>query len=278
MKNDIKGFCTDIDGTLLNAERWLSERTISAFAKFTLDSVSGAKLPIIFASARMPSAMGYLQEGLNIKGEALIAYNGGLILGKGGKQLQSNTFSTEVLEKLIPHHASHGYNLSIYSHDHWFTDREDEWSLREINNTRVHPKYQPATESLSFLQYESLGIHKLMCMGAVAEIDEIIVFLKKDFADTVHFYRSKDTYVEITPKNIDKAKALEFLLAAEFDFGLENVMSFGDNHNDVELLRRSGFGVAMANGTENIKAVADYVSNFTNKEDGVARAIEKNLV
>ncbi len=265
MEKKIMGFCTDIDGTLLNVDRWLSVDTISAFAK--------ADLPIIFASARMPSAMGYLQEGLSIKGEALIAYNGGLILGKGGKQLQSNTFSTEVLEKLIPHHASRGYNLSIYSHDHWFTDEEDAWSLREINNTRVHPKYQQATKSLTFLQKEDLGIHKLMCMGAVEEIDEIITFLEKDFSDTVHFYRSKDTYVEITPKNIDKAKALEFLLEAEFDFGLENVMSFGDNHNDMELLRRSGYGVAMANGTDEVKAIADYVSTFTNKEDGVARAI-----
>ncbi|RMB61030.1 Cof-type HAD-IIB family hydrolase [Dokdonia sinensis] len=265
MKNEIKAFCTDIDGTLLNAERWLSKLTVSAFAK--------ADLPIIFASARMPNAMGYLQDGLGIKGEALIAYNGGLILGKGGKQLQSNNFSTEVLERLIPHHKSRGYNLSIYSHNHWFTDKEDAWSLREINNTRVHPKYQSVTESLRFLESENLGIHKLMCMGAVAEIDEIITFLEADFSDTVHFYRSKDTYVEITPKNIDKAKALEFLLAAEFDFDIENVISFGDNHNDVELLRRSGWGVAVANGTKNVKDIANYVSPFTNKEDAVALAV-----
>tara|TARA_R110002051_G_scaffold91205_5_gene160348 strand:- start:4226 stop:5086 length:861 start_codon:yes stop_codon:yes gene_type:complete len=267
-----KLICTDIDGTFLNADRYLSVATVAAFAKLPTRQ-AGANIPLIFASSRMPNAMRYLQKGLNRLGAPLIAYNGGLILGQNGSLLESNSFETAVLKALLPHHKANTYNLSIYSHDHWFTDTEDFWSLREINNTRVTPVYQPATESLDFLNANALGIHKLMCMGAAEEIDSIVAHLTIAFGETVHLYRSKDTYLEITPKNIDKAKALKVLLEAEYDFGLEQVIAFGDNHNDDELLKRVGWGVAVANATDNLKSIANYVSPYTNKEDAVAKAI-----
>ncbi len=264
-----KLICTDIDGTLLNTDRYLSDGTISAFAK--------ANLSTILASSRMPSAMYYLQEGLGILEQPLIAYNGGLILGTKGKVIESNTLSIDILKTLISHHNNYTYNLSIYSHDHWFTDKEDVWSLREINNTRVTPAYQTATESFEFLKTKSLGIHKLMCMGSSSEIDSIVTFLSPIFGDHVHLYRSKDTYLEITPKYIDKAKALQTLLEKEFDFGMEKVIAFGDNHNDDTLIKSAGLGIAVANATNALKKLADYISPFTNKEDAVAKAIEKHI-
>ncbi len=260
-----KLFCSDIDGTLLNAERSLSDATVSAFAK--------AQLPIILASSRMPSAMRYLQDRLSISGQPLIAYNGGLILGSQQKLLQSHTFGLDVLEAVIDHHQDKQYNLSIYSHDHWFTDREDYWSLREINNTRVSPTYQSSKESLQFLKEKAKNIHKLMCMGDPKQIDSLVAYLKPKYGTQVHLYRSKDTYLEITPKHIDKAKALEVVLDEHFDFGMDSVMAFGDNHNDQTLLRAVGFGVAVGNATPQLKAVANFVSSVSHKEDAVAKAI-----
>ena len=267
MNSTYKLICTDIDGTLLNSDRWLSDETVSAFAK--------ANLPTILASSRMPNALTYIQEGLNITGSPLIAYNGSLIIGRDSKVLDSIHFSTEVLKALLPHHKQYSYNLSIYSHNHWFTDKEDTWSLREINNTRVTPVYQSASESLSFLNEANLGIHKLMCMGDSSEIDSIVQHLSPIFEEEVHLYRSKDTYLEITPRNIDKAKALKTLLNSEFNFGMEAVMAFGDNHNDDELIKHSKLGVAVGNATTTLKALADYISPYTNKENAVAKVIEK---
>lgn len=266
MKKGIKLLCTDIDGTLLNAERWLSDETITAFAK--------AGLPTILASSRMPSALAYLQEGLNIKGSPLIAYNGGLILGKDGAIMQSNTFDVSILEIVIDHQTKNKYNLSVYANDDWSTAQEDYWTLREINNTRVTPSLEPPHATLHKLASQQRGIHKLMCMGEEQELDTLVQLLQ-GFKTQVHLYRSKDTYLEITPRNIDKARALHFLLEKEYDFGMEAVMAFGDNHNDDELIKHAGLGVAVANATDTLKSLADYVSAFTNKEHAVAQAIEK---
>ncbi|MFC4634952.1 Cof-type HAD-IIB family hydrolase [Dokdonia ponticola] len=266
--------CTDIDGTLLNADRYLSDTTVSAFANLPTDTV-GVNFPTVLASSRMPSAMYYLQEGLGIKNAPLIAYNGGLILGENGVCIESHTMPLGILEALLPHHAKYTYNLSIYADDDWFTDQEDFWSLREINNTRVTPTYQSALDSLETLRKAQRAPHKLMCMGDVGEIDSIVSHLSDIYSDAVHLYRSKDTYLEITPKHIDKAKALRILLENNFDFGMDTVMAFGDNHNDEELIKHAGFGVAVANATDQLKRLANYVSPFTNKEDAVAKAIER---
>ena len=116
-----------------------------------------------------------------------------------------------------------------------------------------------------------------MCMGSVEEIDSIVAHLSIDFGEAVHLYRSKDTYLEITPKYIDKAKALKVLLDAEYEFGLAEVIAFGDNHNDDELIKRVGWGVAVGNATDTLKSLANYVSGYTNKEDAVAKALERFL-
>lgn len=266
MKESIQLVCTDIDGTLLNAERWLSGETVTAFAK--------AKLPTILASSRMPSALTYLQDELNIIGSPLIAYNGGLILSKNGQLLKSNTFDLSILEVVITHQAKCSYNLSIYADDDWYTATQDYWTKREINNTRVQPTLQKPGQTLRQLSMKKRGIHKVMCMGDKRELDTLIELLA-NFKSQVHLYRSKDTYLEITPRDIDKAKALKIVLAEEFNFGMEAVMAFGDNHNDDELIKHAGLGVAVANATDTLKSLADYVSPFTNKEHGVALAIHK---
>jgi len=262
--------CTDIDGTLLNAERSLSNNTVSAFAK--------AKKTTILASSRMPSAMYYLQQGLEIIDSPLIAYNGGLILGKQGVTLQSNTLPMDLLKALIGHHKKTSYNLSIYADDNWFTANEDFWSLREINNTRVTPTYMQPEESLLLLETEKRAPHKIMCMGDSSEIDNIVTTFQGRFHTTVHFYRSKDTYLEITPKHIDKAKALGVILNHYYDFNMDAVIAFGDNHNDETLISNAGLGIAVANATERLKTLADYTSAYTNKEDAVAKAIEQYVL
>jgi len=90
-------------------------------------------------------------------------------------------------------------------------------------------------------------------------------------------FRFCKTYIEIITKNINKSDALVYLLDKEYDLPMSAVIAFGDNHNDVELLKNAGWGVAVANAKENVKAAADYVSEFTNKEDAVANELAKFL-
>ena len=59
-----------------------------------------------------------------------------------------------------------------------------------------------------------------------------------------------------------------------FDTDLSNVMAFGDNYNDVDMIRSTGYGIAVGNAIQEVKDVAKEIT-VNSKEDGVAIAIEK---
>jgi hydroxymethylpyrimidine pyrophosphatase-like HAD family hydrolase len=63
------------------------------------------------------------------------------------------------------------------------------------------------------------------------------------------------------------------LLKEKYDFGMDKVISFGDNYNDIDLLEASGMGVAVANAKDEVKTIANRLTE-TNKNDGVAIILE----
>lgn len=79
--------------------------------------------------------------------------------------------------------------------------------------------------------------------------------------------------VEINDRHATKGEALRFL-CAHLGIDPSQTMAFGDGSNDRTMIESAGIGVAMANGEDSIKALADYVT-ASNDEDGVALAIEK---
>jgi len=66
-------------------------------------------------------------------------------------------------------------------------------------------------------------------------------------------------------------------VAKHWGIAIENIAAFGDDYNDVEMLAKAGFGVAVANGIDEAKATARYVCG-TNDEDGPARWLEEYVL
>jgi len=264
-----KAICTDIDGTLLNAERRLSERTIKAFQKIKDD------VPIILASSRMPAAMRHLQQEIGINNQPLICYNGGYIIDQEGKieVLSSTEISYEWLHRIIQTTQTLSLHTSIYAADNWFAPQPDFWTQREENNTKVKATILANQQLVDMWAEKKLGAHKIMLMGDSDKIDQVVAEMESSNAP-LHLYRSKDTYLEIAPKQISKASALSLLTEKKLNIDLKDIMAFGDNFNDIELLKAVGNGVAVANAKEELKSVANEVTDLA-KEDGVAKAIEK---
>jgi hydroxymethylpyrimidine pyrophosphatase-like HAD family hydrolase len=78
----------------------------------------------------------------------------------------------------------------------------------------------------------------------------------------------------LSSKFVSKATAIEKLLTEHMGFQMNEAMAFGDNYNDIEMLEAVGLGIAMANGNDALKSIADEIT-LSNVEDGVAVAIEK---
>ena len=127
-------------------------------------------------------------------------------------------------------------------------------------------------------ELEGKGAHKIMCMGDEVEIDQLVDFIERYHGQEIIGYRSKPTYLEISAKSISKKTAIESLVAEKYpELGMENVMAFGDNYNDIEMLEAVGTGVAVANANREVKKVADHKTD-SNVKDGVAKFLEKMVL
>jgi Cof subfamily protein (haloacid dehalogenase superfamily) len=267
-----RALCTDIDGTLLDSNRQLSPATIAAIKK--LDK----KIPVILASSRMPSAMRHLQHELGIPHHPMICFNGGFVVhydSNGELQILDSVFiPADVCAGIVELTKNSSIHSSLYFEDNWYAPRHDQWTLREETITKVKAIIQPAEEVIEQWSNRNLGAHKVMCMGPKEEIDALEKNLISRYSKDLNVYRSRDTYIEIAPRKISKGSALALLLEKKFDIHPSEVIAFGDNYNDIELLKISGHGVAVNNANDEVKAVANEIT-IDSKADGVAMVIQK---
>jgi Cof subfamily protein (haloacid dehalogenase superfamily) len=270
----IAAVCTDIDGTLLDSRRELSTRTIQAVKR-----INDAGIPLILASSRMPCAMRHLQEQLGILNQPMICFNGGYVMVDQGESsstviLNSVTIPLSICSTIGKLVAGTSIHVSLFTEDQWFAPVVDEWTQREQTITKVNAVILPYASVMSQWKTAGLGAHKVMCMGEERQIADLYSKLYHTFFEDLHIYRSRPTYLEIAPKTVSKATALELIMKDRFDTDLSHVIAFGDNYNDVDMIRDAGLGIAVGNAIQEVKDVANEIT-LTSKEDGVAIAIEK---
>ena len=83
-------------------------------------------------------------------------------------------------------------------------------------------------------------------------------------------------YTEVSSKNVDKWYAIEEIMKLE-NIEQEEVMSFGDNNNDILMIKNAGLGIAMGHSNNEVKKVADVIT-ATNDEEGVAKVLEELIL
>lgn len=274
LREQLRAICTDIDGTLLDSRRELSPRTIETIGRIK------ATIPVILASSRMPSAMRHLQQELGITTHPLICYNGGYVLRQDGAQpevLDSVVIPVSICREILALTTGTTLHVSLYEQDNWYAPGHDQWTEREARITKVTPQFDVAANVLARWESAGTGAHKVMCMGPEEEVSALQKALEQGFSTAVHAYRSKSTYLEIAPRAISKASGMERVLKTCYGLNSSNAMAFGDNYNDMEMLASAGWGIAVANALEEVKALAKEITQ-ANIDDGVAQAIERHLL
>jgi len=260
---------SDIDGTLLNAERAPSVMLRSEVARLTANNT-----PFILISSRMPRAMTWIQDAMGITGSPLVCYNGGLVL-VDDEVVHSEVIPLHIIRTLWDFQRGTGLSVQLFHGEEWYVESMDFYAKREENNTRVTPSVRQLQATITDWKVRNIGAHKIMVMGKPEEIDVLVGQLSRVFGKDLHLYRSKDTYLEIANKNISKLTGIRRVLEQKYpEFELADCVAFGDNYNDLEMLKGVGLGVAVANARPEVLAVADLVA-ATAKEDGVALTLRR---
>ena len=263
-----KILCSDLDGTLLSTKSDVSDFTISEIRRIK------ESIKVILVSARMPKSMTYLQKRLGIENQPLICYNGALILD-GETILESVTIPLPIIREIYQIAEMHTIKVGLYYKDEWYVEDISERVEKEIKYTKASPEFRPTTTTFyDWKNRKITGAHKIMLMGNKDTCDAIYSILVESFKNSIAIYRSNDTLIELAPKSVSKLSAIKLLLKGE---SLENVIAFGDNYNDIEMLKHVGCGVAVANARDEVKAISKYITS-ENTDDGVAKFINEHIL
>lgn len=269
----IRLIISDIDGTILDDQHQVDPKL-----KDVIPQLNREKFPFVLASARSPLGMEPIARELGLGDNPLACYNGALII-KGDPQayetiiehpLDKEEIRTflELVKAEFPSVA-----INLYSGKDWIADRLDKWVQIEAAITGEQPTIQDVIVPVLDAQ---MPIHKLLLIDQAPIIQKLHDYLQTlDFPKTA-FYLSKDNYMEVTAKHVSKEQAL-YEIAQHYQVPLEQVMTIGDNFNDLPMLRLAGLGVAMGNAPEAVKTEAKAVTK-SNNEHGVAEAVEKYVL
>lgn len=267
---EYKVVCSDVDGTLLDSRRELSLNTIKS-----VEILNKRQIPFVMVSARMPKAMRPLQIQLGSY-HPIVCYNGAYIESElkvdgSSEELFSNPIEIEPFLSLLSMMKGTKIHFGTYFKDDWFVNQVDYWSKREQNNTQIIPEVKEMEDMHHHFEALNHGPHKIMIMGDFKVIEPLESELRYKFGDHLDIYRSKDTYLELNAKAVSKSTSLD-TLSKYFNHSISEFMAFGDNYNDVSMIRKAGYGVAVENARNEVKAVANEITD-ANINDGVANTI-----
>lgn len=265
---------SDVDGTLLKPDGTLSKRT-----RQVVKQLQESNIPFILVSARSPQEMFALYSELKLK-SPIVGYNGGMIYEMVGERsikvfvdyvIPRNelTMMYEMITMQFPE-----LNMNLYSGTNWFAGRYDKYLQGEIDLVKIDPEYRELDEVIE----SNMPIHKIMLIGEIETIIQAEKTLKSTAGITAAINRSNPDYLEITNKNATKLNGMKTVLEQFYpEIKREEVLALGDGHNDWDMLQYAGFGVAMANASDEIKNSLKYVT-ASNDDDGFARAVEKFIL
>ncbi|WP_443770432.1 Cof-type HAD-IIB family hydrolase [Anaerostipes sp.] len=262
-KGKYKAVFSDIDGTLLNTSHQIPEKTKNKIQKINQEGI-----PFVLVSARMPKGMTEIRKELGAK-SPMICYSGALVVDENDKPLYSVSLKKDEAIELCKtiQKMDSDISINLYSNDRWMVQNLKEfWIDQEMKITGVRAEQVSFQDERKFEE-----VHKILCMGDAEKIASLEEKLWKEFPH-IRVYRSKDTYLEIMSMKASKSDAVH-MLEETFDVTKQEIIAFGDNFNDIDMIMYAGLGVAMGNGTDEVKKAADYITE-KNDQEGLRKVLD----
>jgi Cof subfamily protein (haloacid dehalogenase superfamily) len=203
--------------------------------------------------------------------EPLVCYQGAAVVEPDtGTFLLHEPIPLELAREAIGAVEAEGFALNCYV--------DDELYVAEMNeNVRSYAGFQslPVTEVGDLLGWLERPPTKLVVVDEPEALDPLKLRLLARFGDRLFIAKSLPHFLELASPSISKGSGLAFV-AEHLGFTAAQTVAIGDGENDLELLGWAGFGVAVDNADDGLKARADWICPSVD-DDGVARVIEAFL-
>lgn len=262
----------DMDGTLLNSNNEVSERTKRAILE------AGQKgVYVILATGRLlTSAIKYSYR-MDLK-TPIISSNGAIVIDENENIIYEKSIHKNTVEIITQLADRHNLYYHFYTKDSFYSNQYVEDVIEFYNPRGIRQE-----DKIKFNLYKDIKevVDKNIEIYKFIFIDNDTKKLYKlreelKTIENVNTCSSWSNNVEVMQREVSKGNSLKYL-CERLNVSREDVIAIGDNENDLSMINFAGLGVSMGNGGEKIKSIADEITS-TNDEDGVAKIIEKYIL
>lgn len=271
----IKLVALDLDGTLFNNNSQISEGNLSAIRRIT-----GAGVHAVISTGRPFAGIPFAQL-QNTGIDYAITTNGAAIYQiSTGECLCEEPLYDETIFPILDFLLSKDIHMDAFIGGKGYSPKQCLAAGKRLSVPDELKKYIVETrirvdDLPGFIRENRLHVQKMTLNfyqnagGNYVDREEVRQFLESNPA--ISCVCGGYHNLEFTRADVDKGRGLH-TLARILDINPADTMAVGDTENDIAILKAAGTAVAMGNGTDAVKAQADYITD-TNERDGVARAL-----
>lgn len=260
---------TDVDGTLVSHGRSIPQENLSAIRRAQQKGVI-----FTIASGRFPENLFLLMRDAGIRCP-IIGANGGRVIDEDGRVISQHLMNTASAMRVLDIITAFGADYFLFAPLAICTPRAEVIHHSELSQReRLKP--------LGFTYYHGANEARALCGSAVLKFyicDNVPLAPIREALQGVPdilITRSSPANIEVMPAGVDKGMGVrEF--AQRCGVPLSHVMALGDEENDIPMIAITGYGTAMGNASDPVKAAAKYVTASC-EDCGFARAIEKYVL
>ncbi len=257
---------SDYDGTLMPSSGRISDYTKQTIARYI---EAGGKF--VICSGRMFYSIRNEAKDLGLHGVA-ICYQGALIKDMDeGKTYFIQPISPDLAVEYVEFMKGEGATPQVYIDDALYIEKKNPMTDAYAAYCKVTPNV--IGDFSKYLSGIDKPINKVYCHVRAEACERIRTAAAERFAGRLMISSSGGLNVEAVDIRASKGNAIKSFAEMQ-GIDISSVMAFGDNLNDIDLLRAAGFGVAVGDAVQAVKDAADYVTDDC-ADDGVARAIVK---
>ena len=245
----------DIDGTLYNTSVKVPEST-----KRAIESLKKDGHTLVIATGRAPFLFKNLREELGI--DSYIALNGQYAV-VDGEVIYKNPIPSDLLEEISKDAKKHNHPV-VYLND-----------THMVSNIKGHSRINEGLGSLKFDQSpghnENFHLENEVYQGLLFCTEDEEDYYKERYSE-LDFLRWHRVSLDVMPKGGSKAETVKKVIE-KLGFSEDDVYAFGDGPNDYDMLKLVKHSVAMGNGVDETKSVAEYVTSHVD-DDGLYHALK----
>jgi Cof subfamily protein (haloacid dehalogenase superfamily) len=268
-RSPVRLIALDIDGTLVDADLVIGERTLAAIGEAMRRGIAVSLVTGRMATSAMPFA-----EALGLTGP-VVAQQGALIREmptsgskRVGRLLYHHPLRTEVTIEVVHWCRDHALTPH-FNHLEWMVvasneERLEEYRLFVGNRLRTVP---------DILARAAQPVTKVVAIGEGEHSLELLAEARAHFAGRAEVTLSHPRFLEFLAPSVSKGAAIRWL-ARRLHVPLEQCLAIGDQYNDLEMISEVGHGVAMPSAPAAVQAAARFVAPPV-AEEGAAQMIER---